>query len=487
VSDNPFLEPEDNDRTVIRPSPSGRRRAPAPSPGALETVMQPATPAGPRPSEPRAPAQASAAAAVPQPESARDAAPEPPLVGLPPLAAAAAPLLTLLARLRNTARQPDPASLRERAAGQMRDFERRAREAGVSTDQLRPAHYALCAAIDDAVLATPWGAASEWRARSLTASFHPEPRGQEGRAGERFFDVLTRLRQDPGKFLPVIELMYACLSLGYMGRARRMPQGAAEIERLRADTAAFIAAQRPAVSQDLSPRWHGVAAPFRRTRAALPVWVVVAIALALCGGLFAWASASLNAASDGQFARMLQAPPAQMPRIERSTQVAPPPPPPAPTEPSAFDRLRAALQPEIEKRLLTLAGTATTPMVRIGEKYLFAPTSATLLPSAGPLLARVAAALAALPGAVQVIGYSDNQPVRTVQFPSAFQLSAARAQAVRAALAQGLQGRGVEGRGPEVRRIAAEGRADSDPLQSNATADGREQNRRMEILLHSQE
>ena len=84
-----------------------------------------------------------------------------------------------------------------------------------------------------------------------------------------------------------------------------------------------------------------------------------------------------------------------------------------------------------------------------------------------------------MPGSLQVIGYTDNQPIRTVQFPSNFQLSAARAQAVRADHWHAPSAM------PDA--SAAEGRADSDPIASNATPEGREQNRRIEIVLRRQD
>ena len=77
-----------------------------------------------------------------------------------------------------------------------------------------------------------------------------------------------------------------------------------------------------------------------------------------------------------------------------------------------------------------------------------------------------------------MIDYTDDQPVRTVRFPSNFQLSVARASAVRAIIARDLG---------DPARISAEGRADADPIASNATAEGREQNRRIEIVLHRQD
>ena len=106
---------------------------------------------------------------------------------------------------------------------------------------------------------------------------------------------------------------------------------------------------------------------------------------------------------------------------------------------------------------------------------MFLANSASVQPAFVPLLERIAAILKDQPGSLQVIGYTDDQPIRTVQFPSNFQLSAARAQAVRAIIARAIGDAG---------RISAEGRADADPLASNATPEGREQNRRIEIVLH---
>lgn len=451
MSDNPFSEPDDSDRTVIRPAPGGRR-PPAPQ----------AAPPSPRAAPPM-PASASAVA-----EGTENLA-----IGDNALAAAAAPLLQLLARLRNTANPPDAGDLRERTVREIRNFEQRARDGGVPMEQLRPAHYALCASLDDVVLNTPWGGAGGWDARSLVSTFH-----QEVRSGERFFDLLGQMKQNPGSYLPVIELMYLCLSLGFMGRYRLSPRGPGEIDRLREETYAVIARQRQASEPELSPHWKGMDAPYRPARAVVPVWVAGAGALAVIGGLFIYVSTGLNAASDDLYQRMLAAPPMRMPTITRAAIVVPPPPPPAPPEPTVVDRLRAFLKPEIDQGLVSVLGTASTPVVRISNRGMFLSGSANLQPAFAPLLERIGIALRTEPGSVQVIGYTDNQPIRTVQFPSNFQLSAIRAQAARAIVARTIG---------EPSRLVAEGRADADPIGANATPEGREQNRRIEIVLHRQE
>jgi type VI secretion system protein ImpK len=441
LSGNPFSEPDD-DRTVIRPVPGGRRPVAAPAPA-------PVPPARPQVARAAGGTAAEETRAVP--------------ISVTPLAAAAAPLLQLLARLRNTLHQPDAGDLRERTVRELRDFERRAREGGIPMDLLRPAHFALCATIDEVVLNTPWGAASDWASRSLLSTFHHGARGPD-----QLFDLLRQLRKNADTGRPAIELVYLCVSLG----------GAGTSDRLREETYALIAAQQDTVDPPLSPRWQGIAAPYRSSRARLPVWVVATIALAACGGLFMWASTGLNAASDDLQAQVLAAPPVHMPQVTRAAVVQPLPPAPPPPEPTVIDRLDDTLKPDIDKGVVSVLGTAATPIVRIPSRGLFAANSASVLPAALPLLERIAAALKDLPGSLQVIGYTDNQPIRTVQFPSNFQLSTARAQSVR-----GIVGRAIG----DTARVGAEGRADTDPVAANATPEGREQNRRIEIVLHRQD
>ena len=441
MSDNPFTEPPDDDRTVIRPAPGGRRPAPPPP----------------------------AAAPLPLPPSDPSA---PPAISVSPLTVAASPLLQLLARLSSMHRGPDPRALRDRVARDLRNFELQAREAGIAMDLLRPAHYALCASFDDVVLNTPWGAASDWGRQTLVAAFHAGAQGTD-----QFFDQLRQMRKASDKFLPVIELMYFCLSFGFMGRTRQT-RGGGELEQVRSETHAAIATQRKAIEPELSRHWRGVIAPYQPGRHGLPAWVTLAGAVALCGGLLFWTSTGLNAASDGVQAQVLATPPTHMPQITRAAVVQPLPPPPAPPEPTALDRLRAALQSEIDKGDISLIGTSATPIIRVSDHLMFASGSAVVQSAALPLLERIASALRNESGALRVIDYTDNQPVRSVRYPSNFQLSSARANSVRAIVARTVG---------DPTRVSAEGRADADPIAPNTTAQGREQNQRIEFVLNRQD
>ena len=161
-----------------------------------------------------------------------------------------------------------------------------------------------------------------------------------------------------------------------------------------------------------------------------------------------------------------------MPTLVRPPATPPPPPPPPPAVPGPAERLRAALSdlPDIE-----VIGGGASVIVRVPAKLLFPQTNATI--GAGPLPERLIQALKAESGPIKVLGYTDSQPERSVAFPSNFALSTARAKAVRTALAAKL---------PEPARIVAEGRAEADPAAPNTSTEGREKNRRIDIVLAAQ-
>ena len=75
---------------------------------------------------------------------------------------------------------------------------------------------------------------------------------------------------------------------------------------------------------------------------------------------------------------------------------------------------------------------------------------------------------------IVVEGHTDNVPISSAQFPSNWELSTARATTVV---------RFLISRGLDRNRLSASGYADLHPIASNATAAGRELNRRVEIVL----
>ena len=441
MSDDPFADLPDSDRTVIRPRPSGRGSAapaatPAPEPTAtprgLDTTM--------------------------------------PLVGINPLVRAASPLLAAAIRLRGRVAHPDPDGLRRAMATAVREFEQRALQLGMDTRSLRAARYALCATIDDLVLSTPWGSQSAWTSQSLTSLFHNEVSG-----GERFFDILEQMERELGRHGDVVELMYLCLSLGFEGRYRVMPRGAATLAEFRDNLFRTLRERRAEWDRELSPHWRGVGTGYDPLRNRIPVWVIAVGTLGLALLIYLGFNLLLGAASDGAYARLAGLPPSGPAAIVRASSAPTPPPAPAPAAPgSSASRLRTFLAPEIRQGLVQVLEDAQAITIRINNRNMFASGEATLNSTYLPLLDRIGSALEDEPGRVLVLGYTDNQPIRTARFPSNYQLSAARADTAARIVTNKLTDRN---------RVRAEGRADTEPLASNATAEGRQQNRRTDIVL----
>ena len=473
MSDNPFAEPNDSDRTVVRgpggAAPPPRPQQPQPGFGAPSAPIGGfgglptggAPPAGRAESAPRLAGEAEAL----------------PKTGIGPLAAAAQPLLDLLGRLANAGMTAPPQGeeLRERALRAFRQFETAAAAAGVSAEQVRAAHYILCASLDDVVLSYNWGQGSVWSVQSLVATFH-----QEVKSGDRFFDVLAGMQKDPGRWKDALEVTYLCLSMGFQGRYRLSPRGASELDHIRTGLYQLLTQVRPPWERELSPHWKGVDAPHRGPRRGIPAWVAACVAVFALGMGYAWLANAMNEGSDGLYERMAALPPGALPTIERvepPRPPAPPPPPPrtvAPPPPDFLMTLREFLKPEIDQGLLSVFGDGRSVTVRIKGRGMFASGSATVEPRFIPMLQRIGQGLRTEPGRVQVAGHSDNQPIRTVRFPSNFHLSAARAEAAAAIIA------GATG---DPGRFTFEGRADAEPIADNRTAEGREENRRIEVVL----
>jgi chemotaxis protein MotB len=114
-------------------------------------------------------------------------------------------------------------------------------------------------------------------------------------------------------------------------------------------------------------------------------------------------------------------------------------------------------------------------VVELSENILFDSGKADLKKQGQTALAEVARVLASIPDReFQITGHTDNVPIRSARFPSNWELSTGRALTV----ARFLAAQGV----PET-RLSAAGYADTQPVASNDTPDGRAQNRRIEIVL----
>ncbi|MFP5427173.1 MAG: DotU family type VI secretion system protein [Gammaproteobacteria bacterium] len=425
-------DPQAFDRTQFMPRPGGRGPQPA-------AAAQPAPAPLNLPAEPLAPGQAQ---------------------GLNPLEQAAGPLLALLTRLRNTIAHPAPASLRAQLLAYLRQFEERAEAAGVARNEVLLARYALCTALDEAVLSTPWGSSSDWSKQSLLITVHNEAWG-----GEKVFQLLEHCLQSPRERLNLLELLYLCTSLGFEGRYRVMNGGRAQLEALRERTASAIRSARGEVERELSPHWRGVTVTRDRLAQFVPPWVGLAVALALLLLVLFGLRLKLAADAEPVFRGIHALGEIPVQAMDRPVVQA---------KPVERPRLAGFLADDIKAGRVSVEDAVDRSVVTIRGDELFASASASIKGDFEPLMLRIAEAVAKVKGNVRVSGHSDNRPIATLRFPSNWALSQARAEQVREILAA---------RTGQPERFTAQGLSDTEPLASNDSAQGRAKNRRVEITV----
>jgi type VI secretion system protein ImpK len=436
------------DRTILRPGGAGARRTPQPlSAGAPAPPPSPSAAPPPRPASP--PPVGQAASALPGNLSDFLAG------GSNALLQAATPLLVLALRLRSTVSVPDVAGLRRQVFEEVRAFETRARAAGAAAEDVLAARYALCTALDEAVLNTPWGAQSEWAAQTLLIAFHREAFG-----GEKFFQILERIMADPRRYIDLMELMYACLALGFEGRYRLEERGAARLLEVQRDLYQRIRAERGAAPAALSPAWAGVPDARNRVARYVPLWVVALGALAILTVTYVALYAGLGRRSE--------------PVLGTLAAIGIEPMYAGSALPGNAPRLKALLAPQELAGQVQIEELADRTTVTLPAADLFASGSASLTPRYEPVIAAIAAALNKVPGRVTVIGHTDDQPVHSLSFANNNDLSRARALSVVALLRAHLESPG---------RLEAVGRGSDQPryLPPDLPAN-RARNRRVEII-----
>ena len=140
------------------------------------------------------------------------------------------------------------------------------------------------------------------------------------------------------------------------------------------------------------------------------------------------------------------------------------------------DEVKRAMKPLIDKSLVSVRQTPDWLEIEVRTDILFPVGVAKLQPQAEDVLRRLAGILAPFPNAMRIEGYTDNTPIATSTFPSNWELSAARA----ATVARLLTLTGVD-----PHRVGIIGWGEYRPTADNATADGRNHNRRVLIVVMS--
>lgn len=142
-------------------------------------------------------------------------------------------------------------------------------------------------------------------------------------------------------------------------------------------------------------------------------------------------------------------------------------------------RMIRELESEVASEALSVSYDENQVVIRFSEEATFRSGEAAIKPEMIPIIERVVNVLSACTGDVLVSGYTDDRPISSSRFRSNWDLSAARAVSVVHEL--------VMNRQVPADRVVAAGRAETNPLAPNDSADNRALNRRVEIAIRNPE
>ncbi len=138
--------------------------------------------------------------------------------------------------------------------------------------------------------------------------------------------------------------------------------------------------------------------------------------------------------------------------------------------------LVSSLAPLVKEGKVRVMQTPRGVNVEINASVLFAPAEAKLNEQSIDTLLAVARILKNDNHAIQIEGHTDSVPINTEMFPSNWELSAVRASSVVRLFVEN---------GVKEQRMLAIGHAATQPIDSNETENGRQRNRRVQLMILS--
>ena len=395
-----------------------------------------------------------------------------------PLIVAFASLLELAPELERALPPANAEALRLRLQENLIDARDSSIGMGVPMTRANQAAWFVAALLDDIALNTPWGGHSGWPRQPLVVGLSGEVD-----AGTKFFDRLEELLRYPNRDPEMLELGYHCLNLGFRGKHR--VEGRAGDSALLAMRSAIARAIRnpEAEAAELSPHWQGVSAPDEKPRFAVPLWTIGLAAVAVITAIYIGLGIQLSNKATQLYALARLIPPPERAEIFRPVRSnAEPPAPEIVLEPVVLELVPACMAKAPADVAAALTGRDDVGLafltLRGSNPEVFRSAKADINDVYGPLVTAVADCIKEnieLIGKVTVIGHTDSVPVQASNpFASNQGLSEARAKTI----ADQLVAAGVP-----ADLIAAEGRADSEPVGDNGTKVGRAENRRIEIKI----
>ena len=141
------------------------------------------------------------------------------------------------------------------------------------------------------------------------------------------------------------------------------------------------------------------------------------------------------------------------------------------------EQFQDVLQPYIENDLIEVKRHDFWIELEMNSQLLFLSGEAELSIKAIPVLKKIAEVIRRMPNVINIEGHTDNVPIDTVEFPSNWDLSSARATTVVREFVQN---------GISPKRLSAIGYGEFHPVADNNNEVGRNKNRRVVLVLMSQ-
>jgi chemotaxis protein MotB len=141
----------------------------------------------------------------------------------------------------------------------------------------------------------------------------------------------------------------------------------------------------------------------------------------------------------------------------------------------AQEAIQKALNPEIQRREVTMSMRREGLVVSLKEMGFFDSGSATVRPASLDAISRLAGVLKQRPENLRIEGHTDNVPIHTARFSSNWELSTTRATDLIQLL--------ITNYGLPPGHLSAAGYGEFHPVASNGTPEGRAQNRRLDVVI----
>lgn len=364
----------------------------------------------------------------------------------------AIPLLNKASQMKYFQSKVSTQEVLNRLKKDIENFEEKAEENGVRYETVKAARYCLCTLLDEFAAKNGW-ADQEWSAHSLLVTFHNETWG-----GEQFFQLLDRIKQEPLKNINLIELMYYCLVLGYMGKYQVLNNGKVSIENIKKELEKIIREYGGQKKSQILLNSSAANNVITKRRKFIPLWILFTLSGA--GVLLLYTVLNWKLAQNTNEINT---------RINKlSVETVRP-------SGESIQLLAPLLKNEIDANLLKVSEVPGKSTITILGDELFGSGSDQIIDRYYPVMAAVGQALNEVKGRVVVSGFTDDQPIRSSAFPSNWHLSQGRADAVKTILSNYVQ---------DASRIRSEGKGSENPAFANNSVENRAKNRRVEITVY---